>query len=443
MCIRDSDSDDSTSDLKVRGVGTGAEGSSLPNKNVGSAISGTYGTFTLNQDGSYSYDVTGNAATIALTAGATATDTFSYKVRDDETNAGSKAIDIGTITFTVTGINETVTATDDNITLSTTDGSTTVSATVNAWDSDRGLMEVSSPTGVFDTRVTLTGGTSTETGTIRVVDTSTASTTVGTVVDTDGVFLNEDGHVSESTMKVQDSLYYQDFSYVIKVGRAIVDWRKAFKDTIHPTGFYVTGQVNVETSLNASMSSPVEGVVSGVSHAGLALIINTLFSTILGRRLGTVDDGTTLRSNSHIGVGVDLDDSTSEHFTANTRDETLKGQHTIKAQVKDRYDLSHRSATNLINGAVVGHRFRNLNRHAFMFSGGAIPQTGAVGNDSTERKYIQEMTIGEMSTMLSTIGVQGTKNTSIDGEGIVFGDIENDFLRTNIAFPTEIRINYN
>ena len=125
-------------------------------------------------------------------------------------------------------------------------------------------------------------------------------------------------------MRVQDSLYYQDFSYVIKVGRAIVDWRKAFKDTIHPTGFYVTGQVNIETSLNASMSSPVEGVVSGVSHAGLALIINTLFSTILGRRLGTIDDGTTLRSNSHVGVGVDLDDSTSEHFTSNTRDVTLK-----------------------------------------------------------------------------------------------------------------------
>jgi len=78
-----------------------------------------------------------------------------------------------------------------------------------------------------------------------------------------------------------------------------------------------------------------------------------------------------------------------------------------------------------------------------MFSGGLIPQTGAVGNDSTERKYIQEMTIGELSTMLSTVGVQGTKNTSIDGEGIVFGDIESDELRTNIAFPTEIRINYN
>ena len=193
-----------------------------------------------------------------------------------------------------------------------TDGSTVISSTVVSWDSSRGLLEVSSPTGTYDTRVTLTGGTSSKTGTIRVVDTATASTTVGTVVDTDGTNLNEDGHISESTMKVQDSLYYQDFSYVIKVGRAIVDWRKSFKDTIHPTGFYVTGQVNVETSLDAKMSSAVDGVVSGVRHSGLALIINTLFSTILGRRLGTVDDGTTLRSTlTSIGVGVDLDDEYS------------------------------------------------------------------------------------------------------------------------------------
>jgi len=324
-----------------------------------------------------------------------------------------------------------------------TDGSTTVTATVNAWDSTRGLMEISSPSGIFDTRVTLTGGTSTVEGTIRVNDLATATSTVGTIVDTDGVFLNEDGHVSESTMRVQDSLYYQDFSYVIKVGRAIVDWRKTFKDTIHPTGFYVTGQVNVETQLNASMQSPVEGVISGIEHAGLALIINTLFSTILGRRLGTTDDGTTLRSNSHIGVGVDLDDSTSEHFTANTRDVTLKRQYIVKQQSVQQYDISHRSVTGLKYGSGLGQRFRSFNRHAFMFSGGSIPQTGAVGNDSTERKYIQEMTIGEMSTMLSKVGVQGTKNTSIDGEGILIGDYENDFLRTNIAFPTEIRIDYN
>ncbi len=104
VLTNDTDSDDASSALGVRGVGAGAEGSTLANSNVGSAVSGTYGDLTINSGGAYTYSVTGNAATIALRAGETATDVFSYKVMDDETNAGSKAIDIGTITFTITGI---------------------------------------------------------------------------------------------------------------------------------------------------------------------------------------------------------------------------------------------------------------------------------------------------------------------------------------------------
>ena len=104
VLTNDTDSDDASSALGIRGVGAGAEGSTLANLNVGSAVSGTYGNLTIGSAGAYTYSVTGNEATIALRAGETATDVFSYKVMDDETNAGSKAIDIGTITFTVTGI---------------------------------------------------------------------------------------------------------------------------------------------------------------------------------------------------------------------------------------------------------------------------------------------------------------------------------------------------
>ena len=46
---------------------------------VGAAKAGTYGSLTLNADGSYSY-VANNAN--ALAAGQTATDTFTYTVRD-------------------------------------------------------------------------------------------------------------------------------------------------------------------------------------------------------------------------------------------------------------------------------------------------------------------------------------------------------------------------
>ncbi|MDA9694763.1 Ig-like domain-containing protein, partial [Candidatus Pelagibacter sp.] len=101
----DTDSDDANSVLRIRGVGAVPESSTmLGNANVGSAVTGTYGSLTIYNKGGYTYSVSGNANTVALGAGETATDVFSYKVMDDETNAGSKAIDIGTITFTITGI---------------------------------------------------------------------------------------------------------------------------------------------------------------------------------------------------------------------------------------------------------------------------------------------------------------------------------------------------
>ena len=50
-----------------------------------------------------------------------------------------------------------------------------------------------------------------------------------TTTTTSGAFVNQDGHVSEDTMRIQDSLYYQDFSYVIKVGRSITEWKIVLK----------------------------------------------------------------------------------------------------------------------------------------------------------------------------------------------------------------------
>ena len=110
--------DSGTSVLTINAVGAGVEASTLTNGNVGTAVQGIYGTLTLNSDGSYTYSVTNNTATNVLVASETATDTFSYKVRDDETNSGSKALDIGQIVFTVTGINDAPVAVNEEIKLS-------------------------------------------------------------------------------------------------------------------------------------------------------------------------------------------------------------------------------------------------------------------------------------------------------------------------------------
>ena len=83
------------------------------------------------------------------------------------------------------------------------------------------------------------------------------------LLDTDGVFLNEDGHLSETTMKIQDSLYYQDFSYVIKVGRSINDWRDSFKKTIHWLVSILLVKLIWSTQVNNRIRS-FTGVNSGI-----------------------------------------------------------------------------------------------------------------------------------------------------------------------------------
>src|SRR5210317_571695 len=126
--------------------------------------------------------------------------------------------------------------------------STAVTATAVSYSSGTGILKVSSPSGQFaeNTSLTSSGGT---TATVEKNDLSTATMTIGAVVDTAGKFINQDGWLSETSMRLQDSLYYQDFSYVIKVGRTINDWRDSFKKTMHTSGFYFTGQVNLETSV--------------------------------------------------------------------------------------------------------------------------------------------------------------------------------------------------
>lgn len=66
------------------------------------AITGAYGTLTINPDGTYTYAVdTANATVKALAAGATTSETFSYQMKD---TAG--AISVAQLTVTVVGSND-------------------------------------------------------------------------------------------------------------------------------------------------------------------------------------------------------------------------------------------------------------------------------------------------------------------------------------------------
>ena len=133
----DVDGDDDESDFTITSItATTAGGSAQTTFSSNTeTVSGQYGTLVLNSNGSYTYDPTGNANTIALADGETADDVFTYIFNDGtskltEHSSGSlKTNPSGTSTLTITVTGRTPSAADDTgrinagSTLTVTDGS--------------------------------------------------------------------------------------------------------------------------------------------------------------------------------------------------------------------------------------------------------------------------------------------------------------------------------
>ena len=293
--------------------------------------------------------------------------------------------------------------------------------TAVSFDTDTQLLKLKNVTGTIATGETLFNNTSSGEATVAKIDLATATVDVVATTDTDGRFLNEDGHISESTMKVQDSLYYQDFSYVLKVGQSINRWRDAYKKTMHTSGFYFTGQVDLVNRINMQVRSPVAGIVSGSSDTPLFEVLNILFTTLFGRRLGTVDDGTSLRSNANEPADADLNPDTIEHFGTNTRDITLT-RPSIEIDYLSRVRRTIDGVEVKTGFAYAGPRFGTINKFANTAFG--------VNNPGSKITF----------KTLNDILVEGTRSTLNGRNGIFLMTSNEDgkLLKTNFALPAVV-----
>ena len=67
----------------------------------------------------------------------------------------------------------------------------------------------------------------------------------GSLIVTNDGFLND-------RKRIQDSLYYQQFSYVVRTGVDVNQWRDPFSRLIHPAGFQFFGELQFITTVDAS-----------------------------------------------------------------------------------------------------------------------------------------------------------------------------------------------
>ena len=303
-----------------------------------------------------------------------------------------------------------------------TGASSSVTATVVSIDTNTQVIKLKNHSGTFTEGETInfSGGASLVASKLQQ---ATGTVTVAPIVTTDGAFLNEDGWVSENSMKVQDSLLYQDYSYIIKVGRSINEWRDAYTKTLHSAGFYFQGQINIETSLNAEIKT-ITGLNSG-TEAILKSVLTRLYSKLIGRRLGTETDGTALKSNANLAIAADFDTDTITQFDKTTRDVTLKTQPIgIKYVSRVRRTIG---TTNIRQGfAYAGPRFGTINKFANTVFGTSANHTFSSSG----------ITFAE----LSNIKVKGTR-TSLDGQNAIFlmtSSSAGQKLKTNFTIPAII-----
>ena len=176
--------------------------------------------------------------------------------------------------------------------------------TVTSWENTEQILTVKiSSSAAFITGEVLMRGEVADYAILTKQSQASITATIGTIGTTAGAFENDKGKISDSLMKIQDSYYYQDFSYVVRVGAAIADWRGSVKKAVHPAGFAMFGEVSVTSQVSAQLKTPIE--ILGVPLTTETPTIGSLFEAVLtvkvARRLGTADDGTTLRTNAHYG----------------------------------------------------------------------------------------------------------------------------------------------
>jgi len=89
--------------------------------------------------------------------------------------------------------------------------------------------------------------------------TFTSALSNGDVVNTysKGLFTSANGFLSDKKF-MQDSYYYQQFSYVLKTGKNVSEWKNAFTRLVHPAGFKFFGEIAILVKLLTSTNDQAQ-----------------------------------------------------------------------------------------------------------------------------------------------------------------------------------------
>ena len=105
---------------------------------------------------------------------------------------------------------------------------------------------------------------------------------MGALVKYPGYFESNNGFISDSIF-IQDSRYYQAFSYVLKVDERLSSYKSAVKTMLHPAGMALFSEFNINNSYDLSLE-----LESLVRSLGIGLTDNLIVSELASREVTKV-----------------------------------------------------------------------------------------------------------------------------------------------------------
>ena len=102
----------------------------------------------------------------------------------------------------------------------------------------------------------------------------------------DGVWLNDDGKIDYKI--IQDSYYYQDYSYVIKSGLTFAEYSTTLKKIIHPAGLQMFGEIQILNTINVE-AFILSGGANGFGENGNAGINKVVAQILYALAVGVTD----------------------------------------------------------------------------------------------------------------------------------------------------------
>jgi hypothetical protein len=125
---------------------------------------------------------------------------------------------------------------------------------------------------------------------IGKINPATARGKLGSTALLDGNYTNDTGFPSVTSQRIHDSAQYQDFSYLIKVGKSINEYRSLVKSLLSPAGTIFFGEVSIRNTVDAKAD------VYNANFDGSKTTRSFIPTLIIGSRQDTADliqeDGT-------------------------------------------------------------------------------------------------------------------------------------------------------